>query len=347
MILYKYIKILNLKIMHGFYSSFYTSDLELEPTPECSLLLKNLGIVFKKHKYGLSLFGDVAQGITLLKGIPDDARFSFLIKLKNRHFHNFSNIPFPGKEQFFYFNNKSANADGVFGQPGNKLLLTNNNYVGRQDLMKKVTGTYNFPLPGNGSSKTAKLSFIDLGVTYQETADSVDGFYHFQFDMKNAPSGRCKLTIDASVVAVDNFYYLNEVHMGSTFGIVELFATAAAENTFVTNGNQPDYKDFKIAFEKRSTIWRYKITNTLNVSFPDAGILAPSPHVFNKINDDLYISQSAVPMLESGIASIEFRKDVADDTTTLFENLPNAGIEQIIPDQSDPNKIYSDIFIYI
>ena len=55
MILFKYTKILSLKFMHGFYSSFYTSNLEIEPTPDCGLLLKNLGIAFKKHKYGLNL----------------------------------------------------------------------------------------------------------------------------------------------------------------------------------------------------------------------------------------------------------------------------------------------------
>lgn len=91
-------------------------DLEIVPTAECSRILRDLKIAFKPTAAGFTLYvraverEGVPNSFHSLVFIEPDTRLSFLIKVKNPSFVNFTNLRLTGRDSYlYYFSNQSGN----------------------------------------------------------------------------------------------------------------------------------------------------------------------------------------------------------------------------------------------
>ncbi len=117
MILFNYKKLFSIEIMHAYYRSRYSDDLVFLPDTPSQSLLQGLGLRFREHTAGFSIFADTNQQNELKKNLPSTLKLTFLVFLKNPYFINFSAIRYNNEPQkAFYFNNRQVNKKDVFSQ---------------------------------------------------------------------------------------------------------------------------------------------------------------------------------------------------------------------------------------
>lgn len=90
------------------------NDLDFIPTPECSALMQNQKIVFRKTPIGFTLLVKVAPSIVdpqkfqTFTFLAQDAKFSFFILSRNPFFSNFTNIRLTGTNNgLYHFHNRA------------------------------------------------------------------------------------------------------------------------------------------------------------------------------------------------------------------------------------------------
>ncbi|MEM8906789.1 MAG: hypothetical protein AAGD05_02990 [Bacteroidota bacterium] len=91
------------------------NDLDFIPSQRCVQTLRDHRIIFRKIPTGFVLLARVlpaqtAQGqFRTLSFIETDLKLDFYIKINNRFFHNFTNLPFVNNQpQLYYFNNQPS-----------------------------------------------------------------------------------------------------------------------------------------------------------------------------------------------------------------------------------------------
>jgi len=346
--IFKYTRLFSVEIIHNYYRSGYSNDFIIVPTTECNQLLSNYGLLFKTTVYGFIVLADVSESGNLKKTIDHDLKFTFTLLLKNPYLVNFSELPVKVEtNNLYYFNNKEVNSVDVFNKVNIELLLNKGNNVTRDDLVNFKSGTYRYTHSGSGTSKTSTLIFIDENLYLPSQAvSSNNGEFNFQYDLGKYPPGRCRLEIESNTV--DEFYSGNNLNKKNLFGIIEIFTGVPDDNKFIINSNQISFKQYKIAFLNRSTTWRYNVINKSGKTLDNPGIIeTETPWNFTPESILVFVSDEKMPLKEKTIKGIEFRTDIENSATDLANNLPNASIEQIKPEDIENSIIYSDIFIYI
>jgi hypothetical protein len=94
--------------LHSYYSNSICKDLEFEPTPQTSMLLRNYGLVFKPINFGFVVLYSPDDSKERLREMPAKTRFSFVIKNNNPNFMNFTQVPFWPEGVAFHYSNLSG-----------------------------------------------------------------------------------------------------------------------------------------------------------------------------------------------------------------------------------------------
>jgi hypothetical protein len=88
---------------------------DIIPSPETLSELNGHKLIFNKDSKGVSVWGQVSESIPLKPFIePDDSlSFTFLIRMKDPRFLNYSNLSYNNALQLYYFSNKRSEAEPV------------------------------------------------------------------------------------------------------------------------------------------------------------------------------------------------------------------------------------------
>jgi len=87
-----YQRLFELSIVHDYYQGEICPDLSVEPTPECSQILAGYRLLVKRKVNGITIIAPVAPGGKPLLELADNLSFTFLLKIHNPYFLDFTQI---------------------------------------------------------------------------------------------------------------------------------------------------------------------------------------------------------------------------------------------------------------
>lgn len=98
---------------HDYYTDLLCKDFIIEPTPETVQLMRNYYLIHKPLDFGFLMTYSPEESPQRLKHAPEKLRFSFTMRLKNKRFVNFTDIPFHSDWQAFHFSNLNAGTSAI------------------------------------------------------------------------------------------------------------------------------------------------------------------------------------------------------------------------------------------
>ncbi len=352
-------RLLSTVVSHDYYSEGITGDFDIMPSPGCSAVLNNYGLLFRRAKTGFTVLymTEAGSSNTPVKKINNDIKFSFYLKLKNRLLPNFSDIPLDNAtKSIFYFTNRNNNIQN------SELLLsagTSDQYVSDIDRVALKPKSFLYTQTYPNATAAVSVAGIDGNEVLNDSVNSIKGTINYNVDLSGYQPGIYKLKVDGAVKL--NFYADDAADRENIFGIIEIFNDAAVPLGYRmtdASGNIAE-KKYSVNFASRKTFWKYfivlKYRNSVNpadlsLTYPDAtnNFTKQTQITLSDGNPAIpFISDQLIPMKEKGIKGIKLEKTNGGGSG-LFEidNLPNASIEHLSPDPV-AGKVYSEIFIYI
>ena len=350
MISIKYKALFDLEVRHGYYQSGICPDMIVSPTASCQTLLQYYGLRFLPTVAGGKLFAKVntVAGKDMMKSpIPEATKFTFIMKLKNSAFENFTQLSLTRpKSQHYYFNNLTNN----LAADSSPLLLTDTTAktVADTDLLPFETNAFAFTETSNAANLSSELQFPDSGERFPQELNNHNNTFNFNYDLKVTPSGRAKFLVGGTERS--SLYIISPMDFADVFGVVEIFykSDLPAPYQFQLVDNSVETKFYKISFANRSTRWRYFISSKYNPSVTGVTVAKTNgtpigfiPQGGAPAGQFIMASGDPVPLKEEPVAGIKLT-DQADKL--LIANLPNPPLNLIKQEGSD---IFSDILITI
>ena len=107
-----------LSIIHDYYNNKVCPDLNIEPTPECRQILASHRLLVKKKVNGIQVIVPVVETGKPWLELTDDLVFTFLLKIKNPNFLDFTHINAkftraPNERYIYWFSNQRITRIGV------------------------------------------------------------------------------------------------------------------------------------------------------------------------------------------------------------------------------------------
>lgn len=352
MIQIKYKPVFDLEILHNFYSSGRCPDLEIIPTKNCQALLQQTSLRFLPGESGGKLFAKVVTraGKDIIKNpIPENTKFSFLLKLKKNTFENFTDLNLnKPKTSHYYFNNLTTNISAT----GSPLLVvdTARKAVSDLDLLPFARNSFSYAQPGAADKQDSELQFIDTGESFQQSLENAGNVFNFSYDLRKTPGGRAKFFIEGAEKA---FIYVTDPaeFYNNVFAVVEIFYKSSLPSSyqFQQSDNSIETKFYKISFLNRSTKWRYVVTKKFNQAITGLSVaktngttIGFTPQVTSPpSNQFIFASNNPLPLKEEVVSGIKL-SDQANKI--VIANLPNPAFSLI---ETEGTDIFSDILITI
>ena len=380
----KYDILFRIRLSHGYYVSGLSNDLILEPSPSCQRLLDQYGLIFRRVESGIAVYTRVVPNTSppeLFKPFSGSLKFSFIARLNNPYFYNFTNLPDHqlGQRIFYFSNLRDDQASGE------KYL---SDHIGAQRVGSAIQlvgkSIYNLALDsavhavettledvfGNAKSPTPEL---DLPV-----ADVVDTVQFNFANVGNMQPGRYQASYTnpqpAHAPISSDFYFEPGVKNSSAIGILEIYTDTNDLTDPSANQVPADYRminanaltrsgadldvleaDYFIRFEPRSLDWQYRIirkpensANILNLNEIglDGDVAFDAPIISGDPTTDgqaLVRSTTRVTMSEAA-PSIQLVENSGDEQTPLAD-LPTPSPDHVLKEDSDDH--YFEMYIYV
>lgn len=343
-------------IKHYYYESEYSSDFKAIPAKETKRFMQGAGLIFRAHNSGFKIMGEVLPAgqdkFELLSSFNKFTRFQFFLKQTKPHFLNYTDLPFhrPGKE-IYYFNNQQSNVEGQV-----KYLHPLSNRVEASSKMKLKKGVYTYVHSGNEAKKTVHLVFPDLDIVVEQTAENNENEFTFQFDLTNYANGRAELRIDGNIE--ESFYAVNRRDMAGIFGVIEILNTPGtpSEYRFMEPNGVLKKQEYTLAFQNRSTHWRYLVIDRSGMNLDTPGIEDNDPQGYTFSKDatgsypaeyEVFVSDQEIPLSETRLKTLKLSQKVNSSRKSVQESLPNPGVQLLKQDENNQNTYYSEVYLYM
>ncbi|MEB3281954.1 MAG: hypothetical protein VKK42_23835 [Lyngbya sp.] len=125
-----YKQLFELSIFHNYYRSQVCPDLSIEPTPECRRILSGYRLILKNKVNGIVVIAPVDSENQPQIELADNLKFTFLLKLKNKTFLDFTEIDWkPVEDSIYQYSNQK------------------NTQIGQSNLEKTKTKLLDIKLP--------------------------------------------------------------------------------------------------------------------------------------------------------------------------------------------------------
>ena len=349
MIEIKYKALFDIEFLHDFYTGGKCTDIILEPTPDCHGLLHRAGLRFIPTPFGGKVFCKVKTvgGKDIARHpLPEGTKFSFIMRLTDSRFQNFTEINSNKPRTSHYYFNNLVNNLSASSAP---LLVANTStkLVSDQDLLPFVSNQFSFTENNTSPTQNSELAFTDSGESFQQSLNNYNNTFNFSYDLRKTPGGRAKFFIDGVEKAA---VYVDHSLGKDIFGAVEIFfkTNLPAAYQFQKADNAVETRNYKIVFLRVATKWRYIITKKFNagVTAVTVGKTSGTPIQFTPgtgatADQFIMVSANPVPLGQAPIAGIKL-SDQSDKI--IIANLPNPSLTLVKTEGADT---FSDILITI
>ncbi|MDZ8104379.1 MAG: hypothetical protein RM338_01960 [Nostoc sp. DedQUE12a] len=103
-----YKQLFELRILHEYYRDQICPDFSIEPTSECQKILSGHRLIVKNQVNGIAVIAPVDSESKPWIELAENLQFSFILKLKNKEFIDFTEIDWKPVDNVIYqFNNKN------------------------------------------------------------------------------------------------------------------------------------------------------------------------------------------------------------------------------------------------
>jgi hypothetical protein len=354
MIWFKYTLLFDVEVLHDFYASGRSADFLFQPTESCKAVLKRHNLVFRSKDTGFDIFSQVdlhKEGLKMKTPLKDNEKFTFLMKLKNPFFVNFSELSLePGSGSIYFFNNRTNNIKN--GQP---LLVSDktSKSVTDADILKMTGRYYRIDLADNSNKVTGEIRSLDSGQRIEAEGSGKKGLFNFNIDTKPLPEGRAEFRLHDSIK--DQFYLAHSSVKEDFFGIVEIFYEKGmpAAYRFMQADSAITPRHYGIRFKSRATIWRYILNKKGKDDFPETisigKKITPAIHFTRDVNPGpdrmVFFSDAPLKFSQKPVTGIRLVNSEADgEEKVVIANLPNPSASLI---KKEGDKIFADILIHI
>ena len=247
----KYRPLLKIHCTHEYFSQREIPDLEIFPAGITALTLKRLGLFFRKESdqtFSIG-YGMDHNGNSKLKYEDDIVKLSFWIQIKSMHFINYTDLPYELGDIIYYFTNMDK--DKV---DPSSLTLSTDEFVGTNDRLAIMPNlfTYKFEQPLD----SPEIQIVDEldDIIFEEELDGE--FPACNIDLTDALPGKYRLLIDGFE---EKIFYLHPPRLKKMFGVIDIYINKEDMSPYklVDKIGKVYKKDYIIAFDSRSTRWKY------------------------------------------------------------------------------------------
>ncbi|MFA6923682.1 MAG: hypothetical protein WC223_05450 [Bacteroidales bacterium] len=324
-----------LNIFHEFFDDKICNDFIVEPTSACSQLLRNHKSIFKCTENSANIYYEKNESSPApLISIGNGTTFSFLLKVKNISFYNYSNIQ---NNTTYYFTNTSnaAGSDGFIELTTDKLII--------------VPSIYNYIFQSDKSADiNLKLINSNGNVVEEKTFAASTAPEPHQFVFSQYTKGL--YSVEENGVITSKLYYDESLLGENIFCIIDI------------NFNSDFYtslKKFKVHFSIKSALWKYYLIitdNGINNDYLSWTLSITDENTSNKIlftpltdmpaddsNKELLSKKAKKVLCCASTTPVEFRekpkqniqlsrKVGLEPPEVLIKNLPNPSIDKVKPE---------------
>lgn len=104
-----YQKLFGVEIFHDYYQDKICSDFTLEPTPACEKIIKGHRLILKNKINGIQVIARFNEGGEPWIQIAENVKFTFVLKLKNANFVEFTELAAqPNSSSIYLFKNQNT-----------------------------------------------------------------------------------------------------------------------------------------------------------------------------------------------------------------------------------------------
>lgn len=297
-IIYK--RILNLTVGHEYFVDGYDRFVNISPTAETSILLKNGNILFKKLPHGITLLYRAQDDeSTPVIDLSRDQKFVFGIKSDNSAgLQNVTNFDESVSKPFrtgniLLFKNNPANASTNKNNP--EILM-----MEIIDSLRSRLFTYRFKISGN----PLKVKMVVTNESGNPVSVGVDGngdplaeilpvsinssdYFEQQIDLGKYKKGQFLITIlnDAETITLkqEKIYADELLEKQNILGVIDIKYESSSGHLY------GETEEYKLQFVKAETAWKYFIVNksrnidlsSESLKIVDAGSTNGSPYSVN------------------------------------------------------------------
>lgn len=356
-----YAALFEVAFRHAFYMDGRSRDFRAVPTPGCQKLLDQHGLLFRRSASGFTVYAQVLPGSdppALIRDVGSDAMaFRFYLRLTNPDFSNITRLPeHDGMRSLFYFNNLREDR-----QDGRRYLGDSVAGLRLGEPVRRAFGaayTYSFAAPVNDAALQLTDLFdnvkLNTSVEVYDPAETVSSFQLNPYQLSSVSPGRYALT--DSHGGREDIYYDPSLFGHDVFGLLEIYnrtdaltpddsERVPAAYRFLDGDEITGKGAYTVAFEPRSTVWRYIVTkkyDTNGIALDNLGIAGGI--AFTKSPDTeqvTFTSDAQVPLAEAppGLT--------LEDNGTKIRRLPHPRMNTPLKKETPAGPYRSDMYVYI
>lgn len=371
-----YTRLGEVALRHDFYKDGLAKDINLWPTEETALLMRNDKILVRRTPGGIVLLYRAEEDeVTPLTPLTLPKSFFFFFKPENpssflqiTDLDDGSEVFQAGKVPFFQNTPANASADGDNPEElGYQLLDGIRSKVFSLDLKLNPTPSSILIKIRNAAGETISPGKDQAGNPLPdgfEVGPDDNGLFRFTFDLNGKKEGVYSFVLRNTADTEDLWsknYWLGESRLNQPLGILELRFQAAPNHLY----GAKEY--YQLSFNRKESLWTYYVVNGNNkvdlisseLQIQDQGNEGSVPYgsyTFNRIgaspNADIKInnldtvvfrSQGKIPYFEIPKLNFQLRKTPGNQV--LISNLPNPS--RSAPTKESGGEANSEIYVYI
>lgn len=307
--------VLSLTLLHNYYTGGHTADFAIMPTTATKRLLKSNRWIFRNTEYGFFIGCDnLAMDMLSSALTQKTARLSFILKLKNPDFPNFTDLASRSDGKDIYY---------LYNQQGSQQLA--------MEAVARCSPvfTYSFPAAQNDTSTNIQVEDPEGNIRIDKTLQSsADQQLNVSVDLGGYTPGLYRFMI--SEQPDQNIYITDESPGNGIFGLAEIT---------LPEGFDPEVSgEYQFQFNARSSVWEYHLlfgkdydgdySFAINdTEGTDIFTEINAPPDYNKGSRSVFVSQAPISYREAAKRGVQLvispPNESADST---FDHLPNPSV---------------------
>jgi len=338
----KYTTLFDCSIFHDYFQSRKCPAISVIPSMATNRVLRQYQLRFQyKENKAVVVMPSFDSKKNLLQEEKNKIRLLFHLQISDALFFNYTHLPLEDlNEQIYVFQNRT-----------DETRLTKDEFVFTSDQLTYQPKQFSFQL---GASQEGVLLIENFNKEVIEEMQLIENQKETHVNLSNESSGIYTLKIKDTDDGQD-FFVANK----QPFGVIII--EIDPEHWFAEETYQA--KNYHLAFEKRSTYWRYNIINNIEYPLENFSITSTQNEISftaeaedrilgNGINAACFISNEAIALSEyqNEKFSLQMNKKTNGGHNSIAKTipLPKANIKQIKPIKyKEEHRIISDIYVQL
>lgn len=356
-------EICDVQFSHEFFKDKFWTSVEIIPTEETQVLLRQAHILFRQDKKGFMLGYRQAPEVSHLDKMEKPLQLSFWIKNNDPYFLNYTELPFDISSEIYYFNNKFDNKHAT-----DKKCLSSQEFVNGTDRIRVSQAglKFEFQAPIFNPDFEIRNAFDEVVWKYEPTEEELDNFYEVSFiniNLNSEPSGKYSIYLNG-IFEYD--FYLLPQSFGKVFGVIDLFFDkddTSVYSVFDIHG-QVSRQHYSIQFKNRAIKWKYlliennpvplhtdpQIFDSKKAKSEAAAIFEPPRETYLEtgMKATLISSTIPIPLRENQDEKFKLRTKKGKTKIDWVVDLPCASPKLPFKINSENNsEIFSELLVYL